>query len=411
MTPLFFAAFLNLTTPSASAAEVVPVYGFSFLGGQYFFAGDKTKLNMNLGANAAPVVKLAPGKTILPLYTGAFRGTKGASDPVGSGTLFSQSMNHRVGVTYLRDVPGTTWRLKPSVSYRFDFLKETRDEKWGRGLFDSQTVGAGFEAENTYKAPFSYRIGYDFFYTRFPNYNSLESKSGFDPTGSPLGRESAGVNTLDTVNQQVAASITAPYPADSPKVAVTAGYRLLWQKFLDQPLVNAAGQYMSENRQDFLHALSLSVVHPREVFDGAARLSAGMTAGFNYQASNQNTYDATRTTFIPDAYSYRSFSIGPTTNLAWGDKENPTTAGLAFIYSNQSYFGRLTQTGAGAYTSDYQSTDRYTLGLSSGFPIAKNFRLIGQANFLWADSNQRFEQSYRYTYASANYLLGFSYDY
>ena len=66
------------------------------------------------------------------------------------------------------------------------------------------------EAENVYKEPFSYRMGYDVFYTRFPNFKSLESKSGVDPAGLPLGRETAGVRTLDTINQQVSFSLTRP---------------------------------------------------------------------------------------------------------------------------------------------------------------------------------------------------------
>ena len=39
---------------AGGALEVIPTYGFTFLGGQYFFAGDKSKLNGNFTANAAP---------------------------------------------------------------------------------------------------------------------------------------------------------------------------------------------------------------------------------------------------------------------------------------------------------------------------------------------------------------------
>lgn len=402
---------MALVTAPVRAADVIGVYGVTLMGGQYFFAGDKSKLNANVLLNAAPVVKFGPGKLFLPLYTGSYRGTKGVSDAVGSNTLFAQGMTHRFSFAYLRAVAGTNWRLKPSLSYKFEFLKETRDETWGKGLFDTQTVGLGFEAENVYKEPFSYRLGYDFFYTRFPNFQSLESKSGVGADGLALGRETAGVRTLDTLNQQLSFTLTRPVPYDKPVLSLSLGYRLLWQKFHDQPLVNLAGQFVNENRQDFSNSLTASVMHPREVFGGKARLSTAFNTGFSYTGSNQNTYDAGQTKYIPDSYSNWSFSAGPSSALSWGDKENLTTASVGFNWSRQNYAGRLVQDGNGLYQNDTQVQDRYNLSLGYGVPIATNFRMLAQANFQWVDSNMKFQKTYRYTYNTANYLLGFSYDY
>ena len=96
--PLFSTALAALVATPCRALEVVPVYGLTFLGGQYFFAGDKSKLNMNVSANAAPAIKLSGGRLLLPLYTGSYKGTKAVGDSVGSGSLFAQSMAHRIGV-------------------------------------------------------------------------------------------------------------------------------------------------------------------------------------------------------------------------------------------------------------------------------------------------------------------------
>lgn len=408
--PLFFALLAFLSAPAA-ALEVVPVYGLTFLGGQYFFAGDKSKLNANVTANAAPAVKLGGGRLFLPLYNASYRGTKSVTDSVGSGSLFAQSMSHRLSFGYLRPIEGTTWKVKPSLSYRWDYLKETRDETWGKGLFDTQTVGLGFEAENTYKEPFLYRMGYDFFYTRFPNFQSLESKSGIDAQGNPLGRETAGVRTLDTLNQQLSFTITRPVPYEQPVVALTAGYRLLWQKFHDQPLVNLAGQFVSENRQDFTNSFNASVLHPREAFGGKARLGLGFNTAFNYTGSNQNTYDAGQTTFIADSYSNWSLTSGPSVSAAWGPKESQSTASAGLTWTRQSYFGRRVQNANGIYQNDTQNHDRYQFSLGYGMPIAANFRMLAQANFLWVDSNMAYEKTYKYSYNTSNYLLGFSYDY
>ncbi|MEK7656550.1 MAG: hypothetical protein AAB412_02235, partial [Elusimicrobiota bacterium] len=260
-----------------SAKEYIPMYNFSLQGGQYFFTGSKTNLNANMAANVTPAVKLDNGWTLLPIYNGIYRGTKGVNDAVGAGTLFQQMMSHRVSISGLRQVQD--WKVKPSFSYKHEFLKETVDESWTKGLFDYQKVGVGVEGEKVYKDPFSVRMGYDFYYIRFPNFQSLESKSGFDPSGNALGRETAGTRVLDTLNNQFTVAATYPYPYDAPKVSLQASYSFLLQMFADQPIINNAGQPQSGNRRDFNQSLNLSVMHPRELKGGDYRLNSGFQFG------------------------------------------------------------------------------------------------------------------------------------
>ncbi|MBI4422290.1 MAG: hypothetical protein HY554_01100 [Elusimicrobia bacterium] len=395
------------------AAEIIPMYQLSLMGGQYFFSGAKSSLNGNVQGNVAPAVKFSERWTLLPVYSVNFQGTKPVTDPVGSGTLFQQSMDHRLSVAGLYSDPGGRWKFKPSASYKAQFLKETRDEGWGDGLFDYHKAGVGFEVEDVYKDPFSVRIGYDFYYIRFPHFQSLESKSGLDPNGNPLGRETAGANVLDTLNNQFTIAATRPFPYDNPKVSLQATYSVNYQRFADQKLVDLSGQYQSSLRQDTLQSLAVSAAHPRPVSWGGMdfRLSNRFGVGASYNGSNQNNYDASRAQFISDAYSYATFWAGPSWSLAWGPEKAQSWTSLGFTFSRTQYLGRLVQDRTGQYLSEKQKTDRYHLSLGYGYPVAPNFSLRAQANFLWAESNMKYEATYRYTYSTANYLVGFSYDY
>lgn len=396
------------------AVEYIPIYSLNMMGGQYFFTGSKSSLNGNAVGNIAPVLKFNERWSLLPIYSVNYQGTKQVTDPVGSGTLFQQFMDHRVSAMGLYSSPASQWRLKPSAGYKVEFMKETRDEAWGRGLFDYHKAGVGFEAENVYKDPFSYRVSYDFYYVRFPNYVSLESKSGVDPFGNPLGRETAGTRVLDTFNHQVSLSATRPFPYDSPRVSLQAGYSALWQAFPDQPIINRKGQpndHDPKKRQDFNQSLSLGVGYPRSLGGGAYQLNSRFGAGLNHNGSNQNTFDAARSVFVSNSYSYYGYSAGPGATLSWGDSKQPAWLSAGLTYSHTRYLGRLAQRSDGGYTSDRQNADRFLLSFGYGYPIAPHFSLKAQANFLWASSNMAYEATYRYAYRTANYLFGFTYDY
>ena len=45
------------------------------------------------------------------------------------------------------------------------------------------------------------------------------------------------------------------------------------------------------------------------------------------------------------------------------------------------------------------------------YPISPGFSFKVQANFLWARSNNTYEKTYAYNYRTANYLMGFTYEY
>jgi hypothetical protein len=251
------------------------------------------------------------------------------------------------------------------------------------------------------------------FQVHFPNYQTLESAAGVDPQGNPLTRSQTDKNVLDTLNTQATFSGAWPYPFEEPVVSIQAGYSLLYQRFADQSVVDQRGQLGDTQRQDFLNTLSAGVVYPRELRlrDAKMRLDSSISAALSHNGSNQNTFDASQVKYVPDAYSYYSYSVGPAVALSWGDSKKPATVSASLRYTRLQYLGRLAQEGSSVYTATHQHQDRYQLGLAYAYPVSPGFYLRAQANYLVTESNQAFEQFYSYSYRTSNYLMGFSFEY
>lgn len=404
---------LGLVSAGASGAEYAPVFNATLLGGQYFYQGSNSNVAGNASVVAGAMIKANERWSLLPTYAGNYQGTKGVTDAVPAGSLFQQEMDHRASLTGIYSVAGTKWRLKPSASYKYEFLKQTRDETWGHGLFDFEKIAVGFEAENVYKEPFSYRLGLDVYRIRFPDYQSLESQAPTDPLGNPLNRAGFNRNVLDTYNTQLTAAGTMPYPASEPVLALQGSYSLLYQRFSDQNVIDARDQIGGAGRADYWQSVGGSAGYPRPVrlFDTDCRLDSKLSASFAYNLSNQNYFDAKTTQFFADAYSYYSFGMGPSLSLAWGEAKHPTAVSASFSYTRFQYVARQAQDGNGTYTGSRLGQNLYQAGLSGVYPIAPGFSLRAQVNLLWARSNNQFEQSYAYNYRTANYLMGFTYEY
>src|SRR3989338_131160 len=190
------------------AAEGSPPSGLQMLGGQYFFAGEKGSLSGNVSGMVAPALKFNEQWALLPSLNSSYQGTKQVVDLVGAGTLFQEQRAHRASLKSVYTSPGGNWRLKPSASYKYELLKETKDEDWGNGLFDYKKWDLGFEGEYVYREPFSLRAGFDYYQVAFLNYKTLESQAAQNFSG--LSRELTGDRILDSRNYALSLGVDAP---------------------------------------------------------------------------------------------------------------------------------------------------------------------------------------------------------
>ncbi|MBI4248686.1 MAG: hypothetical protein HY611_04215 [Elusimicrobia bacterium] len=390
---------------SSYAAEVTPLYNLQVLGGQYFFQGERGNLSGNINAFFAPAIKLDDRWTLLPTYTGFYQGTKQVMDIVGAGTLFQEQQDHRFSFKGVF-TPQESWQIKPYLSYKMELLKETKDEKWFKGLFDYHRPGLGVEIEHVYKDPFSFRFGYDFNYTFFNNYTSLESQQALDFGGGPLARELVGSRVVDYFSNSVNVGGSAPLG----KSVLEGMYLFSMQNYPNQHIVDAAGALTNPLRKDVSHYLDASVRRPSSLGPGVKMMSR-FGLGFFYLQSDQNNYDASRTQFLESYYDFYELKATPGVEFLMGDSERPFSVGLGVTTWYRSYPNRPTQDAAGAYRSEKLRQINFAVSATARYPMTENFSLVGNFQYGRSNSNMDFQQFYRYDYSSVNYLFGFKYDY
>lgn len=379
------------------AVEITPLYGLQVLGGQYFFASEKGALSGNAAGHVAPAFKFGERLSLLPSLHSSYQGTKQVVDVVGTGSFFQEQMEHRLAAKVVWSPGGSQWRLKPSMSFKYNLLKETKDEEWSSGLFDYYTWKGGLEAEYVYHDPFSFRVGADYFETKYPNYTSLESAAAFSQAGVALARELVGNQILDTRNVMGNLAIDLPL---FNRLAAEASATMLYQSFYNQPIVDDAGQNTALKRQDFLTILALGIKMPYEM-NRDLRVLGSFDGSVAYNTSNQNSYDAIRTFYTPLYYNYGEVRVGPSLRLYVGPTRKPVILGLSGQYWYRRYPKRRIQNSQGGYEGASLQNNNWLAATTLTYPMAPHFALHFNFQYGRATSNMRFDQFYAYNYRLA----------
>jgi len=290
-------------------------------------------------------------------------------------------------------------KLKVYGAYKQNFLKETTQEPWGKGLFDYNKTAAGFEVEG--KGPLmveTWRAGADYYVTKFPNFQSLASIQA----GAEIN---AGKDVLNF------SAVDLPLAAD-----LAFGRRRLelkaltsFRKFTDQNVVTDAGTFSADKRRDLYWNLSAGFTQllPKASLWGSLESSVGLDAAYGNLHSNQNSYDVSIVTFRPNFYSYKETSAGPRYRFRW---RQWMTGGLSYLMAYRDYAGRPAQDLAGTDKGSAIKTRTQTFRVSMAFPLPSGFSIQLQGATQHADSNMAHETTYRYNYSSSNYFLGVAYE-
>ena len=382
--------------PVQAFVRYYPVYGADLMMGQYFFNGTPSAWSGNMDLRAVPAVKFNESFMVIPTFQASYQGTKDVAELAGGAQLFQDSTKLAANVR-----PIVQWgnlRIKPEAGYRVDYLRETSDEKWGKGLFDYRKASAGTELEYIFNERQWLSVGVDAFSLRFPNYVSLESEQ---PT---LGRENAGSRTLDSNNSSFSAAWNTDTPFPNVRMSVGASY--LFRNYPDQPLVDSAGQLEAELRKDTARTFSGTL--------GWAQALGAVDAGVFFEASEtlvrsaQNHYDASAPVFLPNYYSYDEYALRPSIEFSFKKKGSFS---LSYLWGLRSYSQRPTQDSNGAYLPGTVDIHSRTLALALSIPLAAGFKATAQANLTTSDSNMKFEKLYRYNYNLSSQMIGVSYEY
>jgi hypothetical protein len=387
---------------SGGAVEIKPVIDAQLMGGQNFYNGTDSSFGGQASLSAAPYMKFNDRWSLNPLYAGNYHGTKQVTDIVGGGTLFQDSQDHTFSLKGIRSFENGL-KLKAVGGYGFELLRETKDEDWGKGLYDNRRMFAGGEVEWPLDKDHYIRAAYDYYRINFPNYASLESVV----VSTGLGRELAAPDVLNNTNHSFSLGARLKLPwngfADLSAICVFRGYR-------DQHLVDLSGNLISDSRNDNQQNILTQGTWPVWVREHR-RLFTTLGYSWTRLDSNQNHYDAPAFTFTPNYYSYMTHSLINQWTYFFGDDDTPTAVTLNSAVSRQNYADRLVQSPTGTYGSDKTHVDGAYVGLGFSHPIAKGFRVAANAYFGWSDSNNQDNRTYQYHYNTQTYLMGFTYAY
>ena len=400
------AVAVSMAAASAGAVEITPIAGVQALGGVHFFRGDKGALSGNADAVFAAAIKHDDRWSFLPSVRSAYEGTRRVTDTLGTATPAQERMEHKVAFRAVWADPASRWRLKPGISYKLGFLKETADESWGGGLFDERLWTLGAEAEFLTREPHSIRASLDWFDASYPNYTSLESQAALQFGGRPVARELVGDKVLDRSGARLGLAFDMPV---GERVRLDAGLSTVWSRYGSQKVVDEAGQFDADSRADFLTAVSVAARMPHE-WNADLRALGSLTFGLGVLSSNQNGYDASRGAFLAKFYDYREVSVTPAVKVLVGPQRAPVAVDLSVGWRRRSYSGRRAQDATGAYSGGPLSTTEWTVASTLTYPIVKRFSLVFTLERASASSNQRFERYYRYAYEATSMLAGFRWD-
>lgn len=397
-----FMTAINVGITAFGSPKYIPVVSGLFSTGQWYYQGEKSDLGGNAAITFVPAIQFSKGFSVLPTIRSAYHGTRSAEELAGGNTFFHDTWENGVNIKTVQGL-NSNWNLRQNAGYRFKWFRETVEESWNNGLYDYRIYNAGTEIERHWNKKTSIALGYDFSYTQFPNYQSLESDQSADRS-----REFAGEKVLDTRTHLVSLRTRAPLPWH-----VNGSWQIFLapRDYTQQHVVALSGLFTSERRQDMYIGSTFGF---ERVFNTPKRSKLITSVQYGYAGlnSNQNHYDARQTTFVSDFYDYDQNSIGTQLTLAFGSVGgNPMLIETGYAYAHRDYRSRPIQAEDGAYKIEklYQIDQSFNIGFS--YPLSKNFRVRTSSTFGQSKSNNDYEAVYRYNYHNAEYQFGFTYDY
>ena len=386
---LFLFYFLFLTFTYADF-KWTPVAKVSLLGGQIFFEGQNTSFTGNGDWLLAPGMKFSEKITLIPTISGKYRRMREVQELIGGGFLTRQTFENTLslkGIYKFND----QWKSKLKGTFKNQFLVESADEELGKGLYDNQKIGFGFELES-----------FDPYQLQFIRYKTLSSGSQF---GSEI---KSGENTLDFNAYDTTLAAEVPIMA---KLTLTGSTLFSYRIYSDQKTVTSAGLYTDSLRKDIYSLSSVGASYSLPNFeynDFELQTVAGLDLSYTLQDSDQHNYDAARTKFNENYYDYGEYGITPKIASRLFEKLDVV---LSYGYTRRSYVNRVIQSSDGTYKTNLLYTNYHTFNYSFKYPLLYGLSANAQGVYRKATSNMEFEKTYRYTYNTQHYYLGLSWEY
>ncbi len=393
-----------LLAPACAGAKGFELQGkLDLFGGQYFFQNQNGAFN-GYGVLDAQLAKSQSSSSgyfisLRSMYTGF----KQVNELAGGGTLFQQSLDNSLGFKWIRRYEGG-YSFKPRVGIKSQLFRETKDEKWGKGLYDLTRYEAGLTLERKTRlglsTPWIYQFSWDVYYNRYTRFKTLASQYGQE-----LAAPNPGSRTLDTVTNQFSYDSEFDLP-NFVRLDLFAAVSLVG--YQDQKVINADGNYLSSMRSDSYQALNVGLSKRYNDIDflGGVRPVMSVRLGLANNFSNQSHLDTdpAHLRFTRAYYDYWEERLSPGAQFTFID--SGLIARLNYEFAIRRYTGRLAQKSDGAYSRDKLGQYSGSFTAEAAYPLFRHMDIKFQGTWANSSSNNHYEQVYRYNYYSSMYFAG-----
>ncbi len=338
-----------------------------------------------------PAMKLSDSDYILPVFNVSVSLSERV---IEEDTLFLRRMNN-LGSLALKHKFSKELEGKISFDTRYNFNMETKDEPFGKGLYDLYDLGASASISlNSFynDNPLPLTFGVKYYQRKYPNYTSL-ALTNSTVVSLTAGKEAAPKDYNAFV-------FSTDYKTVFSQAFTDISYNLVLKNYLDAFTRTSQGAISNTLRVDAVHYLSASVQLP-----SAGKTLFGADLDFTLYTSNGSIFDSGNLVYNDNYYGFFSLALKPyySFNLT-GD----LNAAIFYQILFRNYANRKARTSGGAYTSDNQSDTENTIGISFKYPVDKNFSLVAGFSYMAVDSNMKYQDFVKYNFKIVSASAGVS---
>ncbi|MBD3263535.1 MAG: hypothetical protein GF375_00350 [Candidatus Omnitrophica bacterium] len=398
--------FLFIIIPSAypQDSKFIP-FGYLEVLGTYSDIKDGSHLwGYNIFGYYSPTLKINDSLYLIPLYTVEYKRLRQFISQEEGTLLYNTYMAHNFNLA-LRKEFKEGWFLRFAALGTWNYVKETRDESWGEGLYDYRDVGCSLKLRRRKRAAEdlrNYTFGFEYFRRIYPNFQSLIS-IGMPSAPETNEKDFDGFKlsfSFDKINSRNQRVYLKPY--------------LLFKVYLDKHLIRQDGTLDIYNkREDRLFNLDYGFKTPLN-----KSFYFGMDNNYTYNYSNLGFYDSKNTlglgddAYLKHYYSYHSASASPYIEYIHRlDEGKEARLKLGYSILLRYYPHRKAQNANAVYGDDNEEDLEQMLYTSFSWPLTKSVNLLLRYSYTWARSNQEYEEYYRYNYDTYRISSGLSFEF
>ena len=394
----------DLPSQPAQPKRIIPIGNLDILG-TYSDSNKGSGLwGYDISGSFSPVVRLNDTQYLIPLYNGAYKRMRQYVTQEEGGRLYNTWQLHN-GSLALRTQLTDELTNRITAFGSWNFVKETRDESFGEGLYDYRDLGGSCDMRYTIltldeKRNIYYRGGIEYFRRKYPNFQSLISLAAVT---APEKNE----KEFDAI--KFSTGLEEKNPAG---ISWELKPSVLLKYFVDKKLIHEDGVLdPSKKRRDYVFEIDLNGAYPF----GEGRWEIALDNSIDYNHSNIGFYDTRDTALISDDvftnnyYTYLSMMAYPYLTYYHAlsrDKKISIRAGYSFL--RRDYSGRRAQEADGTYTNVKQKDKEHAFHITTFYPITKSMAWVTTFDYTIEKSNQKYEKYYRYEYAVYQVQSGIS---